>query len=604
MHQRGPVMPFVRSGTDRIERRRPRRDLRSNRMTLPGRLSDNEIEVVTDALIGRPGWYDLARTLESAANQRSSDALRMLSLAFVYDLVAPEQSDRRATAGSPYASMWESPESSYPPRVGDVVNEMRKVWRFVLNTVHDPIVCSRLADLLYVAAGRSAHAEGRRAAACLVELTSEAAWTALDKGECIARAIEIQSELNDRAGLAASTGRCVELIDELLGQEHPGPPFIALRALIALQPKNRPDEIAALLDRVIAHFAGSTHEATALGLAADAAMDPQTKLGFRRRQLAARLKEARNAEGVAKVALLQRAAEFARGNRLSAEAAAILSELQNIPQSELGLDSLEVSQEVPTEAIREEVDRLAGTGANHVFDALRRIGAGVQPPGGSNSDLDAEVNRQAEEFPLSQLFGQTILGPETAAPHFVANDEESKRRVARGRLRRIHAEFVANVFLGPLLHRAAEHHGKPPHDEIAAHFATELIGPQRGERFARALELFWDEDYDASAHVLAPRLESVLRDLARARGITIVKPVSEGNFGGVISLNTVMSKLRAMDPDIVWLDYLEALLCDPLALNLRNHITHGIVPAIGGGGAALLLHAACFLSLLRPGTEQ
>jgi len=332
-------------------------------------------------------------------------------------------------------------------------------------------------------------------------------------------------------------------------------------------------------------------------------VDSQVRSGLRRRQLNARLTEARNADGLAKVALLQRAAEFARANGLSAEAAAILKELQDTPQSELGFQSVEVSEQIPAEVIREEVDRLVGSGAKDLFDALDRIGAGVEPPGGSNADLDAEVARQAEEFPLLGLFGQTVLGPESAAPHFIANDAENKRQVERGRLRRIHTDFTAAVFLRPLLDTAVEHHGRPSHDDLAEHFATELIGPERGERIARALELFWDQDYDASAHVLVPRLESVLRDLARAHGITIVKPVSEGSYGGVISLNTIMSKLRAIEPDADWLDYLEALLCDPLALNFRNLIAHGLIPAVGGGGAALLLHAACFLSVLRPDAD-
>lgn len=573
-------------------------------MALPDALTDSEIEVVTEALTTRPAWLELARSVESAASEWDSDGLRMLSMAFVYDLVAPGQSDRRATTGGPYATMWESPDGSYPPRVPDVPDEVRSVWRFVLNRLNDPIVGARLADLLYVAEGRSAHTEGRQAAACLVALTSESAWSALDQAACIARAIEIQLELNDTPGLGASTKRCVDLVDELLGQEHPGPPFIALRALIAIKPDRRPAGVPELLDRVIEHFVGTRHEAGALGLAADAAVDPQIRLALRRRQLDARLAEARGADGLAKVALLQRAAEFARATGLSAEAAAILKELQDTPQSELGFQSHEVSEQIPAEVVREEVNRLVGSGAENLFDALRRIGAGVEAPGGSNADLDAEVARQAKEFPILHLFGQTIFGPESAAPHFVANNEESKRRVERGRLRQIHANFTAGVFLGPLLDLAVEHHGRPTHDELAAHFATELIGPVRGARFARALELFWARDYDASAHVLVPRLESVLRDLARARGITIVKPSSEGSYGGVISLNTVISKLRAMEPDVEWLDYLDALLCDPLALNFRNLIAHGLIPAVGGGGAALLLHAACFIAVLRPATQQ
>jgi hypothetical protein len=41
------------------------------------------------------------------------------------------------------------------------------------------------------------------------------------------------------------------------------------------------------------------------------------------------------------------------------------------------------------------------------------------------------------------------------------------------------------------------------------------------------------------------------------------------------------------------------LLCEPLAINLRNDIAHGLIPIVGGTSAALLLHAACFLALLR-----
>lgn len=573
-------------------------------MTLPTTLTDQEVDVVTRALAERPSWFDLARTLEGAADRHDSHGLRMLSIAFVYDLIAPGETERRENVNGPYATMWESSDATYPPRVPDLLDEVKHIWRFALDRLDDPILGARLADLLYVADGRAAHPQGRKAAACLIALTSEPAWTALNRAGCIARAIEIHLELNDRAGLSSSTARCVELVQELLEQEHPGPPFIALRALIAIKPNRRPAGMPELLDRVIERFAGTSHKAAALGLAADAAVEPQARLAFRRRQLDARVAEGRRADGLAKVALLQHAAEFARAHGLSAEAAAILKELQDIPQSELGLTSFEVSQEIPTEAIRKEVDRLVGSGARDIFDALRRIGAGIPPPGGSNADLDAVVAQQAEEFPLAQLFPQTILGPESSAPHFVAYDEETKRRVERGRHRGIHAEFAAAVYLDPLFTRAAEQHGKPHHEALAEYFATELIGEQRGERFAHALELFWEGDYDASAHVLVPRLEGALRDLARARGITIVKPVRDGNYGGVISLNTAMSKLRELDPEVAWLDYLEALLCEPLAINLRNLIAHGLVPGIGRGGAALLLHAACFLALLRPVEEQ
>lgn len=88
--------------------------------------------------------------------------------------------------------------------------------------------------------------------------------------------------------------------------------------------------------------------------------------------------------------------------------------------------------------------------------------------------------------------------------------------------------------------------------------------------------------------------------MSDACGVTIVKHVDPGDYGGVITLGAVLSKLRELDPNQEWLDYLQALLCEPLALNLRNGIAHGLIPRVGAVSAALLLHAACYLALLQP----
>ena len=71
-------------------------------MTVPTTLSDEEFGILAVALAARPAWLDLARALETAAVERASDGLRVLSIAFVYDLVPPSQEGRRETAGSPY----------------------------------------------------------------------------------------------------------------------------------------------------------------------------------------------------------------------------------------------------------------------------------------------------------------------------------------------------------------------------------------------------------------------------------------------------------------------------------------------------------------------
>lgn len=40
-------------------------------------------------------------------------------------------------------------------------------------------------------------------------------------------------------------------------------------------------------------------------------------------------------------------------------------------------------------------------------------------------------------------------------------------------------------------------------------------------------------------------------------------------------------------------------MCDPLALNLRNNIAHGLAGRVGRSNAALLIQAACYMALFR-----
>lgn len=567
-------------------------------MSLPEALTQQEIRNVQEALAGRPTWLALSHALEAEAKAQGGEGLRMLSIAFVYDLIDPSHEGRRTIAGGPYATMLESEVGTFPPRPTEVIDEVRSLWRSATGVVDDPIVRARIGDLLYVAEGKRAHADGRAGARELVRLAGLAEWSAIDRAVCLSRAMEVAAELNDRELLETATLKVIALIDELLGDEHPGPPFILVRALIALKPDRRPECLDELLTRVIQRFDGDPAQERALALAARATSDDERRRVLRSRQLELRIREIETAEGLAKVSALQSAIELARRHGFAAEAADLLKQQQDLPREELGFESMTSSVEIPTDAVRAQVDLIVGSQAADLFDALIRLGE-FGPPGGSNDDIDREVEQQAKDFPLLGLFGQSTFSSVSSAPNFIANDPESKRLLARGQQRQLHASFYGDILIVPMIGEAAAHHGRPSPEQVSAHFATELIGPERGERIARALELFWDGEHDDAAHVIAPRLESILRDVARRGGITIVKPAQEGRFGGVVSLGLVMAKLRELHDDAPWLCYLEALLCDPLAINLRNDIAHGLAGRVGALNAGLLIHAACYLALLR-----
>jgi hypothetical protein len=79
----------------------------------------------------------------------------------------------------------------------------------------------------------------------------------------------------------------------------------------------------------------------------------------------------------------------------------------------------------------------------------------------------------------------------------------------------------------------------------------------------------------------------------------IREPIGE-RPGGVRSLNEVLISLRGR-LDESWHRYLWNTLAEPLGLNLRNRLAHGLAPG-DAISAALLLHVCCFLALLRAET--
>jgi hypothetical protein len=66
----------------------------------------------------------------------------------------------------------------------------------------------------------------------------------------------------------------------------------------------------------------------------------------------------------------------------------------------------------------------------------------------------------------------------------------------------------------------------------------------------------------------------------------------------VITLGALLDDLEGR-MDESWRRYLLHLLADPLGLNLRNDIGHGLVGIVDRYQAALLIHATCHIAQLR-----
>jgi hypothetical protein len=153
------------------------------------------------------------------------------------------------------------------------------------------------------------------------------------------------------------------------------------------------------------------------------------------------------------------------------------------------------------------------------------------------------------------------------------------------------------VLCARALKRIGARPDRPDRVALTGFFENEFIDVELAERIARAVELYWEDQPDESAHVLVPRLEAVLREMARQVGIPVVREPQPGReIGGVEMLGGLLRELQGAFADQGWHAYLLNLLADPLGLNLGNSIGHGLHGTVGRVDAALLVQAAVLLA--------
>jgi hypothetical protein len=204
-----------------------------------------------------------------------------------------------------------------------------------------------------------------------------------------------------------------------------------------------------------------------------------------------------------------------------------------------------------------------------------------------------------QDTPFQFLVTKVILDPDSAAAVFRATDALTHKTAATAQ-QRLLASRIWGAFAVDVLQRLETKYGRPGQDELTRFFTAAFIEEAVAERIARAFELWWDGQPDESAHLIAPRLETIIREIARRMGLPVIREPIADKPGGVRSLGDLLHALNGRLPTAGWHAYLFNLLSDPLGLNLRNVIGHGMRTRISVDDAALLLHAACYLRLIAP----
>lgn len=554
-----------------------------------------------DAVAGATSWGDVFERLRARIPQGEEARHRALLHAFAYDLVSPEATDRLAREGSVFGAMFEFTDGRrMPPRLDDVAEEDVAMWIDAFDAVDDPRLRSRIGDLLWSRKAPAApHLKGRAACEALIELSRTPEWPAMESTEGLVRALDLAREMSDAALVGQVVERMVEVASaELERVDRPGIPFRVLRALTHLGPKQRPQELLDLVRRAAAVYGDDPHHLeSAIELEVALARTAEERTVLRTRQAELWRATAATSEGILRASFLEKALDVARTHGLKELARELRVELQSITEKDLDLKT--ASAEIKID--RDELERYYNQFVRFDSweDSLTAFGS-FGPPGGDLATLERQVEQQMQAHPLQYLVTKLVIDADFGVPIWHATDDATHKVAAMAQAQLMATQFWS-MSAGEILERFAARYERPSRAQLTRFFTSTLIDEAMAERVALAFELWWDDRPDESGHVLVPRIEATVRNLAREIGLPIITEPYGGKPGKVRPLGELLHQLRDRFGSEDWRAYLLHLLVDPLGLNLRNVIAHGVRARVERGDAALLLHAAAFLRLVRVG---
>lgn len=540
-------------------------------------------------------FHSLSSAVKKYATPGVESPAMSLVWAFEYHYVEITNVPRRRQWG-PYAPWRESKDGVFPMPLPKVDDKWLKFWAEVAEQSKSPLIRARLNDLLWERKwDRRPDLHARAAIDAYADLVAST-LNSLYLAEGLSRAIELICQINDDGRQTRVVECCItqaRLSLESKDGPKPGVTFRFVEALLQLPREKQPPEIDGLLDSCQRAYGHSPwHAQTILELRETRTKDPATINQLHVAQAKQWLQEARSSKGLKRLCDLQKALELAHKYGIKSIADTASREIQEIPEEELELKTISATTEIPRKDVEAFVASFVET--PDWKDSLKRFGAYGPPSGDHSQNLQAVKNHRSQS-PFQFLVKQTILGDDNA-PIRTPTSEEEIATVALARQESLGISLFGH-FATDILDAVRVKQGTINHAGLTDFFDTGLIPGDTAERIARALVLYWEGHPDESAHLLVPKIETVFRNLARELGIIIIYEPIGDRPGGIRSLGELLRSLKGRLNES-WRRYFVNLLCDPVGVNLRNRLAHGLMPLAKREDAALLIHVVCHLRLM------
>ncbi|SEP53810.1 DUF4209 domain-containing protein [Amycolatopsis saalfeldensis] len=550
-----------------------------------------ELAALADAAAAdaKLGWYEVSSALTDNRTDADIDAI---AVAFDYRL----QERVEGNSNPVFHAAHLTPITELPTSVTDL-------WAEVVDAAASSLVRARLHDLLFALGRQPKPEHAEQACRAYLELGA-GSWSSLYRGRALARALDIARQMN-RNDLADDVVKQItaNARESLACAEWQ--PGVSLRLIGRLvEEKNPTPGVDDLLAAARARYAGDpyTEVDTAMLQRRLAKGDKDALERIDREIVGIWTKAAEASAGLQKLGYLTKAVDYARDHGQTDLLAAATTALQAI-----GIEDLEMQTfSVPVEMSGEEIGNWIGyftQGADWRV-CLARFSGGEQgtPPTGRIDENRAQVETLKKDAPLYSMIPYSKIGGD-GLPRWEPQSEDDQEEQRLSDVEMFRMQMCAPLFAKALHEIGVVHH--PIREEVEEFFAERTyLPPEMPRVLADALTRYWRQDYEACTYVLAPKIETMLRTLARAIDEPVYQTQRKNTPGKYVGLGTLLSTLGKHGLDESWDSYLSTLLAGPTGWNLRNELAHGFVDQVSAPMAALLVQAALYVASLVPRADD
>lgn len=188
-----------------------------------------------------------------------------------------------------------------------------------------------------------------------------------------------------------------------------------------------------------------------------------------------------------------------------------------------------------------------------------------------------------EQFPLNGIFGATHLDggrvvANQASWGFGNIDVSEERTEADARFSFITSciPLIVGGYLLPGMRALLAEHAVPLNMMKEIAYRSELVPEHRENLIGLGLHKGFEYDFPTAVHILAPQLESIVRNMVQDRGgdVSTIDPVT--SVEKFIALGSLLAKPEAEDALGEDLKFeIQSIFTDQRGPNLRNDVAHG-----------------------------